>query len=369
VRDGLIAEVGANVQVPAGATIVDAAGAEVYPGWINGRTSLGLADPALRPFADVDEMLEFNPQLRTVVAYHNDSEAIPVTRANGVTTAAVVPGGGVLGGQVAVMNLDGFTWEESAVRPSAGISFQFPELGQGSATGARTYDELKRTRDAKLSELSQLLSQARAYAKAAGPKRQTDWVLEALGPIVDRTLPFFTEVNQEADIRAAVAFADRENVRIVIAGGLEAGRAAALLKEKNIPVIVGPVLTMPGREDDHHAAAFQTAGELVRAGVKIAFATGDANNARLLPYHAAMAVAWGLPREEAIKALTINAAELLGVADRIGSIEPGRIANLLIAKGDPLEIETTVTHVIIAGRDVNLMNKHLALYERYMARP
>jgi imidazolonepropionase-like amidohydrolase len=129
------------------------------------------------------------------------------------------------------------------------------------------------------------------------------------------------------------------------------------------------VLTLPRRDDDHHAAPFQAAGQLVKAGVKIAIASGDVNNARMLPYHAAMAVAWGLPREEAVKAITINAAELLGVADRIGSIEPGRVANLQIAKGDPLEITTPITHVIIAGRDVSLMNKHLALYERYLARP
>ena len=141
-----------------------------------------------------------------------------------------------------------------------------------------------------------------------------------------------------------------------------------MLKERDIPVIVGPVLALPLRDDASHAAVFTVAGDLVKAGVKIAFATGDPSNARLLPYHAAMAVAWGLPREEAIKALTINAAEILGVGERLGSIEPGRIANLLIAKGDPLEIQTEITHVIIAGRDVDLMNKHRALYERYINR-
>jgi imidazolonepropionase-like amidohydrolase len=367
IRDGRIESVGAGA-VPAGATVIDAAGADVYPGWINGRTSLGLADPGPRGYADTNEMLDFNPHLRTVVAFHNDSEAIPVTRANGVTTAAVVPAGGVLGGQVAVMNLDGYTWEESAVRPSAGVSFQFPALRDGSPGGSRDFETLRRERDEKLNALSRLLAQARAYARAT-PRGEVDWVLESLLPIANRALPFFTEADHEADIRAAVAFADRENVRLVITGGLDAGRVAPLLKEKNIPVILGPVLTLPRREDESHAASFQVAGDLFRAGVKFAFATADANNARLLPYHAAMAVAWGLPREEAIKALTINAAELLGVADRVGSIEPGRIANLLIAKGDPLEIQTEITNVIIAGRNVNLMNKHLALYERYMARP
>lgn len=363
IRDGLIQAVGADVTAPAGAKIIDAAGAEVYPGWINARSTLGLADPGPSGYADTNEMLEFNPQLHTVVAFHNDSDSIPVTRANGVTTTAVTPGGGLLGGQVAIMNLDGVTWEESAVRRSAGIAFQFPELGSN-----RPYAELKKTRDEKLARLSTLLSQARAYAKG-GPNKEIDWVLDAMLPIIDRSLPLITRADREADIRAAIEFADREHLRLIISGGQEAPMVAPLLRERNIPVIVGPVLALPLRDDASHAAVFTVAGDLVKAGVKIAFATGDPSNARLLPYHAAMAVAWGLPREEAIKALTINAAEILGVGERIGSIEPGRIANLIVAKGDPLEIQTEITHVIIAGRDVDLMNKHRALYDRYIARP
>ena len=376
IRNGLIEAVGANVTTPAGATVIDAAGGDVYPGWINARSTLGLADPGPRGYADADEMLDFNPQLRSTVAFHNDSDAIPVTRANGVTTVAVTPGGGVLGGQVSVMNLDGWTWEESTVRPSAGISFQFPTLaGRGgdedapsAAASPRTYEELKKARDAKLDELERLLAQARAYGKKS-QNRSTDWVLDALVPVVQGRLPLITRADDEADIRDAVAFADRVGIKIVISGGHDAPAVASLLKERNIPVIVGPVQALPRREDASHAATLEVAGQLARAGVKIAFATGDANNARLLPYHAAHAVAWGLPREEAIKALTINAADILGVGGQLGSLEPGKQANLFIAKGDPLEIRTEVTHVIIAGRDVPLANKHLALYERYKARP
>jgi imidazolonepropionase-like amidohydrolase len=158
-------------------------------------------------------------------------------------------------------------------------------------------------------------------------------------------------------------------VRIVITGGLEAPIVAPLLKEKNIPVVLGSVLTLPSREDMFHAASYQAAAELALAGITFAFATGDNTNVRLLPYNAAMSVAWGLSRDDAIKALTINAAEILGVADRIGSLEAGKEANLVIAKGDPLEIRTPITHVVIAGRNVDLGNKHQALFERYIARP
>jgi imidazolonepropionase-like amidohydrolase len=144
---------------------------------------------------------------------------------------------------------------------------------------------------------------------------------------------------------------------------------APLLKEKNIPVILGPVLTLPQSEDAFHAAPYQLAGELTQAGVKVAFSTGDAAYVRNLPYHAAMSVAWGMNRDEAIKALTINAAEILGIGDRVGSLDIGKDANLFIAKGDPLELRTPVTHVFINGKDVGMDSKHERLYRKYIARP
>ena len=223
-------------------------------------------------------------------------------------------------------------------------------------------------RDRKLDDVIHLLDRARAYAKA-GAGRTTDWTLDALVPIVERRLPLITTANREQDIRDAVGFADRAGINIVISGGGEAGAVAGLLKEKNIPVILGSVLTLPGREDAFHADSYRQAAELARAGVKFAFSTGDATNVRLLPYHAAMSVAWGLSRDEAIAALTVNAAEILGIRDRLGSLEPGKDANLFVADGDPLELRTNVTRVVVAGRHVPPDNKHLALYQKYLARP
>ncbi|HEX7485023.1 MAG TPA: amidohydrolase family protein, partial [Vicinamibacterales bacterium] len=322
IRDGKIEAVGANVTVPPGAKVIDAAGAEVYPGWINAKTTIGLAEPGPRGYEDTTEMLDFNPQMRTVVAYHNDSESIPVARANGVTTVAAFPNGGLLGGQVPVMNLDGWTWEESTVQPIAGISFQFPAVGggggRGGAAGAateRSYDDLKKERDARLDRLMRVFDQARAYAKAGGPDRQVDWMLEALVPVVEKQIPLFTTAGREQDIKDAVAFAERAGVRIVICSGPEAALVAPLLEEKNIPVILGSILTLPTREDQFHAASYQAAAELARAGVKFAFATGDNANVRQVPYQAAISVAWGLSRDDALRALTVNAAEILGVAD------------------------------------------------------
>jgi imidazolonepropionase-like amidohydrolase len=377
IRDGIIESVGASVGVPPGAHVIDAAGSDVYPGFINAQTTMGLNDPGAGNFGDANELLDFNPQLRAHVAFHNDSEAIPVARANGLTTVMATPGGGILSGQVAVMNLDGFTFEESTVAASVGISFQFPRIaggGRGGGRGApppdRNYEDLKKERDAQLDRVARLLDDARAYMKAAGPNRHRDLVLDSLVPIVEKQQPLITRVSTEQEIRDAVAFADRAGVRIVIAApGAEAAAAAPLLRERNIPVIVLQVLTLPTRPDWPHEISYAAPGNLVKAGVKIALAVTSETNARQLPYHAAQAVAWGLPREEALKALTINAAEMLGIGDRAGSIEPGKMGNVIVTKGDPLEVRTQVMHVVVAGRDVPLDNRHLSLYERYSKRP
>jgi len=378
IRGNRIEAVGANVQVPAGAKTIDGNNEDIYPGFINARTQMGLNEPGPRGFEDVNEMLDYNPQLRTRVAYHVESDTIPITRANGVTTVAVVPTGGIFGGEVAVMNLDGWTWEDATLRANAGVEFNFPAIGGSGGRGGgfgrggpppnTPFDELKKQRDDKLDQIAQLLDRARAYAKA-GADQPKDWILDALVPVVERRLPLMVNAAREEEIRDAVAFADRTKVNIVISGGAEASAVAGLLKERNIPVVIGNVLTTPSREDAFHAASYQLAGELAKAGVKIAFATSDAAYARNLPYHAAMSVAWGLDRQEALKALTIGAAQILGVADRVGSLEAGKDANFFMSKGDPLEIRTHVTRVVIEGRDVGLDNKQLELYQKYLARP
>ncbi|HEX6161847.1 MAG TPA: amidohydrolase family protein, partial [Vicinamibacterales bacterium] len=335
IRGTRIESLGAGVAVPAGATVIDAKGGEVYPGFIDARTSLGLNEPGPRGFEDVSEMLEINASVKAQVAYQSDSDAIPVARVNGITSAAVIPAGGLIGGQVAVMNLDGWTWEEATLQPVAGVSFQFPPLVRGGQAGQqdqnRKYEDLKRERDARVKRVEDALARARAYARQPPTERATDWNLAALAPVAELKQPMFVTANSEGDIREAVAFADRTGIRIVITGGLESPLVASLLKEKNIPVILGSVLSLPAREDAHHAATYKAAGELAQAGVTFAFGTGGAANNRLIPYEAAISVAWGLERERALRAITLDAAKILGVADRIGSLEPGKIANLFIA--------------------------------------
>ena len=377
IRGNRIEALGANVQVPQGAKIIDAKGGHVYPGFINARTTIGIGENGVRGYDDISEMHDWNQHLRTRVAYHTESETIPVARGTGITTVGVAPGGGIFSGELAVMNLDGWTWEDATLRPNAGILFNFPPLGgggggrggRGGAPAAeRTFEDIRRERDRKVDEVVQVLDQARVYAKA-GSDRPANWELEALVPIVERKIPLVVSVIREQDIKDAIAFADRARVNIVLSGAIEANHTAELLKQKNIPVMLGNVLSMPSREDNFHASTYQLAGELARAGVKFAFSSGDNTNVRLLPFQAAMSVAWGLNRDHAIRALTIDAAEILGVADRIGSLEAGKDANLFIANGDPLEIRTQVTNVIIQGKDLGIDSKHEALYRKYIVRP
>ena len=375
IRGNRIEAIGAKVAVPAGAQVIDARGGEVYPGFIDARTTMGLNEPGPRGFEDTGEMLEINASVKAQVAYQSDSDAIPVARVNGITSVAVVPSGGLIGGQIAVMNLDGWTWEEATLQPVAGVSFQFPPVVRGGGFGGnnpdqnRKYEDLKKERDARVQRVEELISRARAYAKIPAADRATDWNLAAMVPIAERRQPLFVAANNESDIREAVAFADRANVRIVITGGLESPLAAPLLKEKNVPVILGSVLTLPSREDAHHAATYRAAGELAQAGITFAFGTGGAANNRLLPYEAAISVAWGLDRNRALRAITLDAATILGVADRVGSLEAGKVANLFVATGDPMEMKTQFTHIFINGRNVGLKSKHTELYERFMSRP
>ena len=378
IRGNKIAEVGADVAVPAGAKVIDAKGGSAYPGFLETSTDLGLNEPGVRGMDDVTEMLEFNQNIRTRVEYQADSDAIPIARANGVTTAAVMPSGGVLSGDVAVMNLDGWTWEEATVKPSAGIVFNFPALtggggrgggGRGGGGGGDTaYEELKRRRDQRLDEVSSYLARARAYAKA-GPSRQTDWMLEALVPVVEKQGKLYTRVSNYLDFADAIAFGSKENVdMVIITSPFNAAMGVKALAGKNVAVILTEVQSLPQSEDVSHNYNYAAGDVLQKAGVKFSFSTGGYDSARLLPYQAAQSVAWGLSRDEAIKALTINAADILGVGGSVGSLEEGKIANLFIVDGDPLEISSNPKNVIINGRDVSLENKHWLLWQRFMGR-
>ncbi len=368
IRGNRIQAVGANVSVPSGARVVDARGANVLPGYIDAATDMGLNEPGVRNYDDVSEMLDFNQMLRTRVAYQSDSESIPVARVEGITSAGIFMTGGVVSGDVPLMNLDGWTWEENQVRPVAGLQLNFPGGGGGGRGGGGAgRGGGPAGGGAGLPELEKLMAQARAYS--ANANRTIDWNLEPFVPVVQKKIPFFVSAGSEQAIGAAISWAERQGVNIVIRTSPATAVASAdLLKAKNVPVILSTILAMPQGEDTFHAATYQAPGLLSKAGVTFAFSSGGFETVRLVPFQAAMAVAWGLDRNEAIKALTINAAKIFGADRALGTIEAGKIANLVVVNGDPLEIRSRIMHVVIGGRDVPLESKHTELFKRYMGR-
>ena len=188
-------------------------------------------------------------------------------------------------------------------------------------------------------------------------------------PVLDRKEPVAVSASRASCIHDAITFAEKENIRIVLLQPTELLKVAAEVKAKDVPVILGRVLALPEHEDDPYDEAFTLPGQAYKAGVKFAFGTFENEFVRNIPYQAATAAAFGLPPEEALKAITINAAEIWGVADRIGSVEKGKMADLMVTDGDPLEIQTQVKHVYVNGREVPLTNKQTRLYEKYSSRP
>jgi imidazolonepropionase-like amidohydrolase len=267
------------------------------------------------------------------------------------------------------------------VRRSAAMILRFPLLqsgggrfGGGGAPGARTrsFSEATRDYERQVAGLRDFFDQARRYQRAkaaAAPGFRTDLKFEAMLPVLDRKLPVMVTAIRRRAIRDAIDFADREKVRIILAESREVAPFAAELKSKDIPVILGPTLALPLERDDPYDAAFTLPAELHKAGVKFAFGSFGNQFARNLPYQAAASVAFGLPYAEALKAVTLNPAEIWGVAEKLGSIDKGKWADLVLTDSDILETRTQVKQVFIQGRHVDLDNKHHRLYQKYLNRP
>ena len=377
VRDGRIAEAGTRIASPRGARVIDLKGLHLYPGLIDSATEIGLTEvAAVRETNDADEVGDFNPQLRAIVAVNPASEHIAVTRANGITSIVTAPSGGVISGQAAFVHLDGWTWEEMAIRPAAALELHYPVIETRSHRGfgppaRRPFKEAKQEYDRRVRQLREFIEQARRYEKAkaaGGPSFETDLKLEAMLPVLAGKVPVVVHAERLRAIRDAIWFATQEKVRIIIAGGAEAAKAAAELKANGVPVVLGPSLSLPLEEDDPYDARYAAASELYKAGVKFAFGSFSTAFARNLPYQAATAVAFGLPPKEGLKAVTLNAAEIWGAGSELGSIDKGKWADLIVTDGDPLETRTRVLREFIKGREVSLENKHKRLAEKYLAR-
>lgn len=374
--EGRITAVGTDVDVPESAERIDAAGKRVYPALFDAHTQLGLVEiNAVRATVDTSETGQINPNVPAWKAVNPDSEAIPVTRANGVLLALVAPSGGLLAGQSAVLQLDGWTWEDLTLDAPTAMHLNWPRMRPGRGfRGNQPPAAQRRERDATLRRLEDLLTEAKAYHKARSAEGQPqayDARLDALGPVLSGELPVMVRADDLEQIQSAVAFAARHNLRLILLGGYDAEDAARLLKEHDVPVVVGGVYRLPERRSDDYDAAYTLPERLREAGVTFCIAGESrfaASNVRNLPYHAATAAAFGLPKEEALRAITLSPAEILRVADRVGSLEAGKDATLFIADGDILETATHVEVAFVQGRQIDLDSRHKRLYRKYRER-
>ena len=399
IQDGKIADIGPKIATAKGVRVVEGKGLRVYPGMLDSGTELGLSEiSAVRETVDTGELGEFMPQLRALVAVNPESEHFGVVRVNGITSAMTFPssgGGGRFGGgerqmisgQAALIHTDGWTWEDMEINRSAAMHLIFPAIagrgGRGGANldfapdlipgagGAGSYTQAHRTYEQQIAKLADFFDDARKYQKARAANARgfvRDLKFEAMLPVLERKMPVAVSASRPSAIHDAIAFADKQNIRIVILQPRELGKVGAELKAHNIPVILGRVLALPETEDSPYDEAFTLPSEAYKAGVKFAFGTFTNEFVRNLPYQAATAVAFGLPYDEALKAVTINPAEIWGASDKLGSVEKGKVADLMVTDGDPLEIQTQVKHLFIKGKEVPLTNKQTRLYEKYNAR-
>jgi len=375
VQDGRIAGVGTAVFAPAGSTMIDASGEFVYAGMIDSYTPIGLNEiGGINTMNMRSELGEYNPHMRAIVAVNTGSEMFGVTRSNVVTNAITAPSGGVISGQAALINMDGWTWEDMSVKSNAGYVVNYPRLGGGGRGGGGGFVALLGGRQAErmrelVEELEGELEKARDYDLArAGGLEDVDLVYESMRPLMRGEVPAIINADSQEEIEGALALAAEFGLRIVIHGGREAWKVREQLADADVPVVLSSLRAVPASGLPYDAVYAQP-GILVQAGVKIAFSTGSSSQARHLPYHAALATAYGLSPEDAWRALTVWPAEIWGVDDVIGTVEEGKMANLFVADGDPLDIRTNVTEIFIKGRHVPMDDRATRLYEKHDARP
>ena len=386
IRDGKIEAVGANVSVPAGAQSIDGTGLSVYPGMIDAGTNMGLVEvpQGANGTVDLSEVGDLNPNAKAIIAVNPHSAHIAVTRVEGITNTLTAPTGGLISGQAALINLLGTAPKEMAVVPQLALVINYPRIGGGGGGGFGGFQqqpanlaETLQANERQVDQIRKMLRDAEAYGRSQDayakdkslPRPDRNVVLEPLVPYVRGEQPVIFRADREAEIRGAIRFADEMKLKPIILGGNDASKVVNLLKEKNVPVILTGIFSLPQREDDAYDALYETATKLQQAGVRFCISTGDAGpEVRNLAQYAGMAAAFGLSKTDAVKAVTLYPAQILNVADRLGSIEVGKMANLVVTDGDLLEIRTRIRYLLIDGRSVVLSSRHTELNDAFKNR-
>lgn len=393
IESGKISAVGAQLSAP-NAQVIDLKGLHLYPGLIALNTTMGLTEiSGVRATLDTAEPGEFTPEVESWIAVNPDSELIPVARANGVAFFEPVPQGGTVPGQSGLVAVDGWTTDQCTVKKPLALHVFWPAMeldtstrargrgrGPGAPPGPKSLEEQAKERRAKVRTTEDFFEEARAYAKAVdaaakgaatAPAQVPAW--EAMLPYVRGELPITIHADEVRQIRSAVAWAATNHFKINLAGGRDAWMVAGLLASNQVSVIYSDTFTLPARDYQSYDVHFKAPQILHQAGVKVAFNFGstafDAPLTRNLPYAAAQAVAFGLPAEEALRGLTLYPAQISGLGERLGTIEPGKEATLFAADGDILDIRATVRHLWIAGKEISLESRHTRLNEKYKKRP
>lgn len=379
IRDGKIEKVGKDVTIPAGETnVVDANGKQVYPGLILPVSSLGLIEiGAVRASNDVREIGDMNPNVRTIVAYNTDSKVINTLRSNGILAANIVPQGSFLAGSSSVVQLDAWNWEDASLKTDAGMHLYMPSLlprpnfgrmgggGNGGPNAGAQPDPVKEGLD-QLEKLKEFFREAKAY-NSVDKHEETNLKYESVKNLFTKKQKFYVHANTVKQMLAALDFVKEFGFDMVIVGGSESWQIANLLKQHNVAVILQQMHSLPTTADDAVDQPYKAAAELQKAGVLYAISDDDGQTrGRNLPFNAGTAVTYGLTKEEALAAITLNAAKIMGVSDKTGSIEPGKEANIIISSGDILDMGTSnVTDAFIQGRKINLDDKQKQLDNRY----
>jgi len=368
IRDGKIAAVGTNVTVPTDATRIDAAGKWVTPGLIDGGGQMGLVE-----IGAVAGTRDGNLATDSVAASFNVAEGlnpasvlIPVTRSEGITTALAAPGGHLISGQAVLIDLDGATIEQMLVKSPVGLVVNLSEAAKDEAGGSRAgvsarlrrlfYDAIEYERRKVDFNRAQMQPLA-----AAAPD------LEALLPVLHGRLPLIADAERRSDIETALRLAKEFQLKLILAGAAEGWEIAGEIAAVGVPVLVQPLDNIPSY--DSLGVRYENAALLAKAGVKVVLLETDTHNSRNLRQQAGNAVAYGMSWDQALRAVTLSPSEVFGVADRYGSLEPGKVANVVVWSGDPFEFTTGVDHVIIRGREVPLRSRQTELFQRYKTLP
>lgn len=369
---GKIMALGANLGSPKSGQVIRLKGLHVYPGLVEAVSQLGLTEVgAVRSTVDSAEVGDYNPNVKALVAINPDSEHFPVTRANGVAVAAVLPRGGVLSGQASVVMTDGWTYEDMALQTPSGMVLNWPNMTVRRAPWIRqTPKEQEKRIKENLKKLDRFFQAAKAYQRVRSTEASNaagfDPRFEAMAPLFSGELPVWINANSQPAIRAAIDFSQKFGLKMVLVGGYDAPKVANLLKRFDIPVIVQKTQRLPFRRYESYDSPFKAPAALHKAGVRFCIGANDfAGNNRNVPYHAATAAAFGLPKDEALKSITLYAAQILGVGDRVGSLEVGKDATLIVTDGDPMEVTTQTLHMFIMGKKVDLSSRQTMLYEKY----